>query len=55
LLDNDPLRDISNTNGINSVVLNGKVLNRETLDSILVAVKDANNASRNVDISKYLN
>lgn len=54
LLDKNPLNDISNTRSIHSVILNGRVLNRNVLDQLLDAVKMANDQSRTKDISKYL-
>jgi len=44
LLDADPLSDISNTQKINTVVVNGRVLDRKALDSLLM---DAENAVKN--------
>jgi Amidohydrolase family len=41
LLDADPLSDISNTQKINTVIVNGRVLDRKALDSLLT---DAENA-----------
>ena len=54
LLDKNPLSDISNTKSINSVILNGKLLDRTLLNQILATVKQANNSSRKKDISHYL-
>ncbi len=54
ILDKNPLVDIENTKSINTVIVNGKVLNRKALDQILLAVKKANDASRKIDISQYL-
>ncbi|MFK5893558.1 MAG: amidohydrolase family protein [Pseudomonadota bacterium] len=51
LLNKNPLNNIKNTKSINTVILNGKVLNRQKLDAILSAVKSANDESRRVDIS----
>jgi hypothetical protein len=53
LLDKNPLEDISNTKAINSVVVGGKLLNRTLLDEVLLAVKQANDSSRNRDISAF--
>ena len=53
LLDKNPLENIENTKSINTVILNGKVFNRKKLDAILASVKQANDESRSVDISKY--
>ena len=53
LLDRDPLLDISHTKLINSVILNGRVLDRTVLDRMLAAVKEANDNSRREDISHY--
>ena len=55
LLEKNPLEDISNTRTINSVILNGRILDRNTLDEMLQSVKEANNNSRTNDISTYLN
>jgi imidazolonepropionase-like amidohydrolase len=44
LLDADPLSDISNTRKINTVIVNGRVLDRKALDSLLT---DAENAVKN--------
>src|SRR5271157_172283 len=44
LLDADPLSDISNTQKIRTVILNGRVLDRKALDSLLT---DAENAVKN--------
>lgn len=54
LLDKNPLEDISNTQAINSVILNGRLLDRTLLDELLAAVKAANDSSRKIDISQYL-
>jgi imidazolonepropionase-like amidohydrolase len=43
LLDADPLEDISNTRKINAVVLNGRLLDRRTLDKMLADVEAAAN------------
>ena len=51
LLNKNPLSNIENTKSINTVILNGKVLNRQKLDAMLAAVKNANDESRSVDIS----
>ncbi|HWY57671.1 MAG TPA: amidohydrolase family protein [Terriglobales bacterium] len=44
LLDADPLSDISNTQKINTVIVNGRELDRKALDSLLA---DAENAVKN--------
>ena len=44
LLDADPLSDISNTQKIRAVIVNGRVLDRKALDSLLT---DAENAVKN--------
>ena len=54
LLNNNPLVNIANTQSINTVILNGRVLNRDKLDTILDAVKQANDDSRRVDIGKFI-
>ncbi|MEQ9412228.1 MAG: amidohydrolase family protein [Cyclobacteriaceae bacterium] len=53
LLEANPLDNISNTRKINTVFLNGKVLDRTKLDQMLDAVKKANDASRKVSIDQY--
>lgn len=54
ILEKNPLENIQNTNAINGVIANGKYLNRDTLNKILQAVKEANNRSREVSIDDYL-
>ena len=54
LLDENPLINLKHTKTINSVIISGRVLDRALLDQILDAVKNANDASRTVDISHYL-
>lgn len=54
LLSKNPLEDISNTQSIESVITNGKLLNRKELDKMLQAVKEANNSSRKVSIDEFL-
>jgi imidazolonepropionase-like amidohydrolase len=41
LLDANPVEDINNTRKINAVVLNGRLLNRQTLDKLLADVEAA--------------
>jgi hypothetical protein len=41
LLDANPLDDISNTQKIRAVIVNGRYLNRETLDAMLAGVHSA--------------
>lgn len=53
LLDANPLDKISNTKRINSVILNGKVFDRNTLNEMLESVKSANDRSRKINIDKY--
>ncbi|UTW56587.1 amidohydrolase family protein [Kordiimonas sp. SCSIO 12610] len=55
LLERNPLEDISNTQSIHGVMVNGKYYIRSELDRMLKAVKEANSKSRKVDISAYLN
>lgn len=54
LLDQNPMEDIRNTRTINTVILNGRVLDRDMLDRMLAAVRQANDSSRREDISAYL-
>jgi imidazolonepropionase-like amidohydrolase len=49
LLDADPLKDIRNTQRISGVVLNGKYLDRATLDAALVEVEAAARKERGDD------
>ncbi len=53
LLSANPLSDIQNTTAIDTVIVNGRVFNRQTLDAMLVAVKRANAASRKIAIEPY--
>lgn len=53
LLDKNPLDDISNTKAISMVIAKGRVFDRDLLDKMLAAVKDANDASRKVNIDQY--
>lgn len=50
LLSGNPLIDIANTKSIETVVINGKLLTRKTLDSMLGAVKTANQQSRKFNL-----
>ncbi len=54
LLQKNPLEDINNTRSINAVISNGKFLDRDLLDKMLQAVKNANNRSRKVNIDEYV-
>jgi imidazolonepropionase-like amidohydrolase len=54
LLNENPLDDVANTRSIDTVILDGEVLDRTQLDAILESVRRANDESRKVDISKYL-
>ncbi|WP_222982939.1 amidohydrolase family protein [Flagellimonas meishanensis] len=54
LLDNNPLENIANTKTINMVINNGLVYDRDLLDSILASVKEANDASRKVNIDRFI-
>ena len=42
LLDANPLQDISNTRRINAVILNGRLMDRKTLDDLLARMAAAN-------------
>ncbi len=53
LLDKNPLIDISHTKSIDSVIINGRLLDRPLLDEMLAAVKQANDESRTQDISVH--
>ncbi len=53
LLNANPLVDIKNTQTIATVVSNGRVYDRQSLDLMLTAVKAANDHSRSVDISHF--
>ena len=54
LLEKNPLVDIKNTRTINSVIANGKLLERVELDKILQAIKQANNRSRKINIDEFI-
>jgi imidazolonepropionase-like amidohydrolase len=54
ILNKNPLDDISNTRAIDAVILNGRLIERDRLDAMLAAVKQANENSRKVNIDKYL-
>ncbi|MBQ4802112.1 amidohydrolase family protein [Aquimarina sp. MMG015] len=55
ILKKNPLDDITNTKTIRSVIINGKLLNRTTLDNMLESVKEANSRSRKMSINQYIN
>lgn len=55
LLDESPLENIANTRRINTVFLNGRVLDRSLLNEILESVKRANDSSRKIGISQFVN
>ena len=54
LLHKNPLENIENTKTIETVILNGKVLDRNRLDTILQAIKKANDKSRNSEITSFV-
>lgn len=54
LLEKNPLDDIAHTKTIKTVMANGRVFDRNLLDEILAAVKAANDASRKIDISRFV-
>ncbi len=53
LLEKNPLEHISNTKTINTVIAKGQVFDRALLDQILSAVKQANDASRKINIEEF--
>jgi hypothetical protein len=53
LLDKNPLDNISNTRAINTVISNGRLYSRDTLDMMLEAVEDANDHSRQQNIKDF--
>ncbi|WP_218944317.1 amidohydrolase family protein [Marinicella rhabdoformis] len=53
LLNDNPLQDIKHTQNIKTVINNGRIYDRDTLNRILTAVKAANDESRTEDISHY--
>lgn len=55
LLEKNPLDNIAHTKTINMVIANGRVFDRNLLDEMLAAVKAANDASRKIDISRFVN
>ena len=54
LLNKNPLINIKHTQEIDTVILNGRVLDRDQLDAMLAAVKQANEKSRKLNIDRYL-
>lgn len=55
LLENNPLENINNTRTINAVIRNGKLIDKQQLDAILLSIKEANNRTRNLSIDKFIN
>jgi len=53
LLNKNLLANIENTTSIDSVILNGRVLDRARLDAMLEAVRAAIASSRKFDLSLY--
>lgn len=53
LLRGNPLEDISATQGIDLVVVNGRRLDRDALDGLLESVKAANDESRKVSLDQF--
>ncbi len=53
LLEKNPLDNITNTKTINTVITRGQVFNRDLLDKILAAVKEANDSSRKINIDAF--
>lgn len=53
ILNKNPLANIDNTRTIDTVILNGRAFDRDQLDAMLKAVKQANDASRKINIDKY--
>ncbi len=53
LLSDNPLLNIKHTQNIKTVINNGRLYHRDTLDQILTAVKTANDDSRTEDIGHY--
>lgn len=54
LLSANPLLDIKHTKNIEAVLMRGEFYDRNLLDQLLAAVADANDVSRSVDISVYI-
>lgn len=54
LLNKNPLENIVNIRTIDTVIVNGKILNRQKLNAMLNAVKSANNESRSVSIAEFI-
>jgi hypothetical protein len=54
LLRENPLDSIHNTRSIESVIINGNLLNRAQLDQILSRIKASNATHRNKGVSEYL-
>ncbi|ABI77667.1 amidohydrolase family protein [Hyphomonas neptunium ATCC 15444] len=53
LLNENPLTDIENTTSIDTVILNGRILDRAQLDAMLEAVRETNAESRKFDLELY--
>jgi hypothetical protein len=53
LLRDDPLADIRNSRSIEMVIRGGRLFDRNTLDSMLAAVRRAHAESREFDLSRY--
>lgn len=53
LLNANPLDDIANTTTIEAVVVGGRLYDRDHLDAMLDAVRQANDNSRRWDLSEY--
>lgn len=54
ILNDNPLTAIANTRTIDTIILNGRVFDRQQLDAMLAAVKQANTNSRKLSIADYL-
>ncbi len=55
LLEDNPLENIAHTRNINTVFINGRILDRTLLNDLLESVKKANNSSRRKEISQFHN
>ena len=53
LLNENPLQNIKHTQNIKTVINNGRIYHRDTLDQILTAVKTVDDESRTEDIGHY--
>jgi len=54
LLKNNPLENINNTRSVESVISNGRLIDKKNINKILDLIKKANNKSRKISINKFI-